>query len=571
MKTITHQLDAAFRQAISTAFPGTPDVDPLIGPSQNEKFGDYQSNVAMGLAKRVSLKPREVAEKVTAAVQPILRELASEVGIAGPGFINVRLSPQWVAHQLDVIRRDERLAVELTEKPQTVVLDYSSPNIAKEMHIGNMRATVIGDAIRRVLEFRGERVIPQNHVGDWGTAFGMLLAYLKENADRADAPIKDIEQFYKAAKKRFDADPAFANESRQAVVRLQSGSAEELARWQRIIELSRQHLDEMYAVLGIKLTRADERGESFYNPLLADVVKELSEKGIAVESEGAIVVWVQGFEAPLIVRKSDGGFGYGATDLAAVRYRARDLKADRIITLTDHRQSQHFKQFSDAARRAGWLDGVSFEHVTFGAIMGPDGKPYKTKSGETVKLGDVVNEAVERALVIVTEKNPEIPEESRKTVARAVGVGAIKYYDMVRDRATDYVFDWEKMLSFDGNTAPYLQYANARICSIFRKAGVDRNNVSAPINLESTFELALGKHLLRFGEIIESVTRELKPHVLTTYLYDLATRFSGFFENCPVIQSDEPVRASRLALCDATARTLACGLDLLGIEHPEQM
>jgi arginyl-tRNA synthetase len=566
MPSVPNQLDTHFRVAIKAAF--NIDADPIVGPSQNEKFGDYQCNAAMGLAKQLKSNPRAVAEQIKSKLE--LGEMASEVSIAGPGFINVTLSPRWLGKTLQELARDERLGIPRAASPQTVVVDLSGPNIAKEMHIGHLRATNIGDCLARVLDFIGHTVIRQNHVGDWGTGFGMLLAYLKESDAHHQAPIADLELLYKAAKQRFDADPAFATESRQCVVRLQSGAEPETSHWRRIIELSRKHLDEMYHLLGVKIGRADERGESFYNPVLPDIVKELTDKGIAVESQGAIVVWVEGYETPLIIRKSDGGFGYGTTDLAAVRFRVRELRGQRLVYVTDARQLQHFKQFSTAARRAGWIDNISFEHAPFGTIFGPDGKPFKTKEGENVKLKDVLNEAQERAMKVVAEKNPDLPEQHRGEIARAVGIGAIKYYDLVRDRITNYQFDWDKMLTLDGNTAPYLQYAYARIRSIFRKAGDRVPEAIAPL-LQSPHELSLAKHILRLPEMIELVSRELKPHHLCTYLYELASKFSGFYENCPVLQSDEPTRSSRLLLCDLTARTLALGLDLLGIEHPEQM
>jgi arginyl-tRNA synthetase len=454
-----------------------------------------------------------------------------------------------------------------------VLVDYSGPNVAKEMHIGHLRSTNIGDALARVLSFEGNDVIRQNHIGDWGTQFGMLLAYLKKSQSEHSAHIEDLDAFYKQARKKFDEDPAFADQARATVVRLQSGEPEEKALWDRLAAESRAHFQPLYDQLNISLTAEHERGESFYNPFLADVVKELRDKGVAVESEGAIVVWVEGFEAPLIIQKSGGGFGYGTTDLAALRYRIRELGAKRLVYVTDSRQIQHFKQVFAAAAKAGWTPDVQLEHVTFGTILGEDGKPFAARKGESVRMRDVVKEARDRALAIVTEKNPDLPDDQRRAIAHAVGIGAIKYYDLARDRTNDYVFSWEKMLALDGNTAPYLQYAYARIRSIFRKAK-EREIVIDPevkIALESPHELALAKHILRLEEIVAIVDRELKPHHLCTYLYDLAVKFSGFFENCPVLQSEDPVRSSRLQICDVTARTLSLGLDLLGIEHPEQM
>jgi arginyl-tRNA synthetase len=572
MQTITVQLEAAFRKAISKAFG--VEADPLIAQAVNEKFGDYQSNAAMGLAKELATKtgqktnPRAVAEQIKQQLE--LGEIASEISIAGPGFINVRLSGDWLRKQLASIGGDPRLGIEPTANPHQVVVDYSGPNVAKEMHVGHIRSTLIGDALARTIEFQGNPVVRQNHLGDWGTQFGMLLAHLKQAAGTGEAEIADLEEFYRNAKKRFDEDPAFADQARQTVVRLQGGSADELTLWNRIVEASRQHFQPLYQRMGIKLTRSDERGESFYNPFLAEVVHELKQTGVAVESQGAVVVWAEGFESPLIVQKSDGGFGYATTDLAAIRYRVGVLGAKRIIYVTDARQMQHFKQVFWTVRKAGWAKDVQLEHVTFGSILGEDGTPFKTRTGGTVKLKDLLDEAYAQALDLVKKKNPELPESQWQDIARAVGIGGIKYFDLARDRTGDYVFSWEKMLAMDGNTAPYLQYAYARIRSIFRKAGQPRGD-HEQIQVQTLHELTLAKHILRLGEVIEVVGRELKPHHLCNYLYELATKFSGFYENCPVLQSQEPTRSSRLGLCEVTACTMAVGLDVLGIEHPEQM
>ena len=576
MQTITAQLDQAFRTAIQTALGF--DADPLIGVAQNEKFGDYQSNAAMGLAKQVAERtgqktnPRAVAEQIKAKLA--LGDLAADVSIAGPGFINVRLASGWLGQQLALAGGDPRLGVPAVSAPKRVILDYPSPNVAKEMHIGHIRPMDIGDAIARVLRFVGHDVVPQNHLGDWGTAFGMLLTHLQSTAGAGgggEADLADLDAFYKAAKQRFDAEPAFADESRAMVVKLQGGDPAAVGLWQRIVDETRRHFEEMYGRMNVTVTRDAERGESFYNPLLGDVVRELKDAGVAEVSDGATVVWVKGFEAPLIVQKTGGGFGYAATDLAAVRFRVRELKGEWLIYVTDARQAQHFTQWFDVARRAGWVTPETrLDHVTFGAILGEDGKPIKTKSGESVKLKDVLDEAEQRAFALVNDKSTGLGEDARRRVATSVGVGAIKYFDLNKDRTSDYQFDWEKMLSMEGNTAPYLQYAYARIRSIQRKAGVDRP-AAGEVRVESPHEAALAKQILRLGEAVEAVARDLKPHVLCAYLYELAGRFSGFYENCPVIQSEEPTRTSRLALCDLTARTLAAGLDLLGIEHPEQM
>jgi arginyl-tRNA synthetase len=567
MASVAQQLDRAFRAAISAAFG--IDADPIITVSQNEKFGDYQSNAAMGLAKAQKANPRQVAEQIKAKLE--LGELASEVSIAGPGFINVRLNPAWLAGQVQALVGDDRAGIAPSAAAQKVIVDYSGPNVAKEMHIGHLRSTNIGDALARILEFQGHEVLRQNHLGDWGTQFGMLLAQLRRTQNLSESfHVSDLDAFYKEARKQFDEDADFADEARKTVVRLQSGQAEEKQLWRRIIDESRAHFQPLYDRLNITLRPEHERGESFYNPYLADVVRELREKNIAVESEGAIVVFVEGFEAPLIIQKSDGGFGYGTTDLAALRYRVRELKAQRLVYVTDSRQIQHFAQVFATARRAGWTQNVQLEHVTFGTILGKDGKPFAARKGDSQRLREVIEEAEQRAFVIVSEKNADLPEAQRREIAHAVGVGAVKYYDLLRDRTNDYVFDWEKMLSFDGNTAPYLQNAYVRICSIFRKAGEARPTPRS-IKFESPHEITLGKHLLRLGETLDVVSRELKPHHLCTFLYELAGKFHSFYEHCDVIKSEEPTRASRLGLCDVTARALGLGLDLLGIEHPEQM
>ena len=614
MATIVQQLERPFRAAIAAALD--LDADPQIGVSQHPQFGDYQSNAAMGLAKVVADKtgkktnPRAIAEQIKAKLD--LGSIASEVSIAGPGFINVRLSPGWLGEQLQALRNltpspstlgegrgegsssqldkrpspqpspgvpgegeevEDRLGIERVANPQTIVVDYSGPNIAKEMHVGHLRSTIIGDAISRVLEFQGHKIIRQNHIGDWGTQFGMLIEYLIGNFGlkkiwSAQFEIGDFNSFYQQAKAKFDADPDFAEQARKRVVMLQGGDPDTREGWRQLIIKSLGHFDDIYDRLDVKLLDTDLRGESEYNDRLPNTVAELGKMGIAVESEGAIVVHVPGYESPLIINKSDGGFLYGTTDLAAIRFRVRELHANRIIYVHDSRQSQHFAQLFWTAKKAGWADGVELDYAPFGTMLGEDGKPFKTRSGETVKLKDLLDEAEQRALKVVTDKNPELPEEQRKQIAHAVGIGGVKYSDLAKDRVADYVFSFDKMLALDGNTAPYLQYAHARIKSIFRKTSEKPGDT---IHLDSPFELALAKHILRLGEILEIVARELKPHHLCTYLYELATRFSGFYENCPVLQSEPAIRASRLALCELTARTMKQGLDLLGIETPEQM
>jgi arginyl-tRNA synthetase len=588
MPTILQQLESTFAAAIRSAFGF--DADPMVSVAQNESFGDYQSNAAMGLAKRVSestgtkTNPRAVAENVKSHLK--LPDAAAVVSIAGPGFINIKFSPAWMSSQVDRIAASDRLGVDPVEKPQTVVVDYSGINIAKQMHVGHLRSTIIGDAIARVLGFRGDNVIRQNHLGDWGTQFGMLIAYLKQTQTGADARIADLDAFYKKSRATFDTDPQFADEARATVVRLQASAEAESAVWATILSESRRHYQPIYGRLGVLLVPEDERGESFYNPMLPAVVSDLKASAVAAVSEGAVVVFTPGVEAPLIIEKSNGGCGYATTDLAALRYRVSTLHADRIIYFVGATQSQHFKQVFAAARAAGWAGNAVIEHAAFGSILGPDGKIFKTRSGETVKLVDLLDEADERGYALAKSKDDErvaratekgepvapLPADDLRRIGHAVGVGAIKYGDLSKDRIGDYVFSWDSMLAMDGNTAPYLQYAYARIQSIFRRAA-DRGIVhsTVPVNLDAPAELALARHLLRFADVIDAVARELKPHLLCTYLFELATRFSGFFENCPVIQSEDPVRSSRLTLCRVTGRTIGLGLELLGIEHPDQM
>ncbi len=546
----------------------------MLAIAQNEKFGDYQSNAAMGLSKQLAAagnktNPRAVAEAIKARLE--LGDIALEVTIAGPGFINVRLRGSWLTERVGEALADKAMGVATADRPARVVVDYSGPNIAKELHVGHLRSTIIGDAAARILEALGHTVIRQNHVGDWGTQFGMLIAFLRAEQSVGDAPlaIGDLEDFYRRAKKRFDEDAAFQDEARRTVVRLQAGDEDILLAWRAIVEETRRHYLPIYRRLGVLLTPEDERGESFYNDALAGIVADMKKSGVAVESEGAIVVPIEGFDNPLIVEKTGGGYLYGTTDLAAIRYRVEVLRADRVVYFVDARQSQHFAMVFAAAAKAGWTGKASLEHAAFGTMLGDDGKPFKTRTGGVVKLSDLLDEAELRAFALVTSKNPDLPESQCRSIARAVGIGAVKYSDLSKDRTSDYVFSFDKMLMLDGNTAPYLQYAHARIRSIFRKAG--QRGDPANICLESPLEKALALHVLRLAETLNLVARELKPHHLCNYLYELATRFSGFYENCPVIQSPEPLRSGRLALCDAAARTMAIGLDLLGIEHPEQM
>jgi arginyl-tRNA synthetase len=575
------ELNAAVEHAMRAI--GVPsDCQALITPATRAGFGDYQANGAMAAAKRMGTNPRELAARIAEALGEALGAWVERIEVAGPGFINLHLSRDFLATRLTDIASDARLGIVRAEHPQTVVVDYSAPNLAKEMHVGHLRSTVIGDAVVRALEFRGDRVIRQNHVGDWGTQFGMLIAQLEESGlATGDAALADVEDFYRAAKQRFDADPAFAERARDYVVRLQSGDPHCRALWQRFIDLSAAHSEEIYARLGVTLTHADQKGESAYNDDLADVIRELDEKGLLAESDGARVVFLEemrdreGNPQAVIVQKADGGYLYATTDLAAARHRARRLHADRALYFIDDRQKLHMQQVFAISRRAGFVpEHMSLEHHPFGKMLGEDGKPFKTRAGGTVKLAELLDEAVERAARLIAERDDGIPEEARAELARIVGIGAVKYADLSKARTSDYVFSWSQMLSFEGNTAPYIQYACTRVSSLLRRAGVETLAPSTDaIALEAAEERALALKLLQFGEALAAVTEDAWPHLLCAYLYELSGLFMRFYEACPVLREDVPAatRSSRLALAAVTGRTLRQGLDLLGIEVPERM
>jgi arginyl-tRNA synthetase len=561
---------------------GVPaDLPALIAPSKKVGFGDYQANCAMGAAKAMSTNPRELATKIVAALD--LAGIADKIEIAGPGFINIDLKPEWLGEQIAKAQSDARLQVEQVAAPQHVVIDYSGPNLAKEMHVGHLRSTIIGDSIARLLEFQGHNVIRQNHVGDWGTQFGMLIAELEEQlgakGDGAMA-LKDLEVFYQQAKKHFDDDETFANKARAYVVRLQSGDAQMLKLWEQFKTISLHHSTEIYQQLNVTLKDTDVRGESFYNYDLAPVVKELQEQGIAVESDGAQVVFLQeladkeGNPSPVIIQKQGGGFLYATTDLAALRYRVRKLKANRIMYFIDARQSLHMQQVFTLSRKAKFVDeSVSLEHLAFGTMMGSDGKPFKTRTGGTVKLAELLTEAVERAGTLVSEKNPALSDNEIAEISRKVGIGSVKYADLCKTRTNDYVFSWESMLSFEGNTAPYLQYAFTRVQSIFRKAGVTPESLTNAIIIGTEQEKTLAIKLLQFSEVLDQVAREAMPHLLCTYLYEIASLYMTFYEACPILKEGiaPEVRESRLRLCHLVAKTIEQGLELLGIEVMERM
>jgi len=554
--------------------------DPVLRPSDH---ADYQANAAMKLAKSAGVPPREFATAVAAALADA-SELAS-VEVAGPGFLNLTLSDDFVASLVSSALADERLGVPAASAPQRVVVDYSSPNVAKEMHVGHLRSTVIGDSLVRLLSFLGHDVVRQNHLGDWGTQFGMLIEHLVESG-LAGEHVEDLNALYQQAKRRFDAEPAFAERARARVVALQGGDPETLALWGSLVAESERHFGEVYRTLGVLLTSDDVRGESFYNELLEPTVDELDSLGLTKIDDGALCVFPPGFSGrdgeplPLIVRKSDGGFGYAATDLAGVRFRVRDLGADQIVYVVDARQAQHLSMVFAVGLMAGWLgarpDGTPrAEHVSFGTVLGPDGRPFKTREGETVRLLDVLEDGIQRAADAVEAKNPTLDPDTKTAVAQSVGIGAIKYADLSSDRVKDYVFDWERMLSFDGNTAPYLQYAHARCRSILRRAAQDlgdpKPDPASEVFLTAPQERALALHALSFGSAVAAAAEGLQPHRLCTYLFELASAYTTFYEACPVLTAEPSIRASRLALCELTARTLEAGLGLLGIDAPERM
>ncbi|MFL0796868.1 MAG: arginine--tRNA ligase [Cellvibrionaceae bacterium] len=567
-------------QSAMTAIGVPEECSPHVAPAKKAGFGDYQANGAMAAAKAMKTNPRELAQQIVDKLE--IDDLAAKIEIAGPGFINIHLKPEWLSQSADAALTDERLCIANSEAPQTVVIDYSSPNLAKEMHVGHLRSSIIGDALARTLEFQGHKVVRQNHVGDWGTQFGMLIAELEDQlqAQEGDIALKDLEVFYQQAKKHFDDSENFANRARDYVVKLQSGDEKILTLWEKFKEVSLQHSDDIYEKLNVTLTRAHVRGESAYNDLLAPIVETLTEQNLAAEDQGAKVVFLEeladkeGNPSPVIIQKSGGGFLYATTDLAALKYRNDELNADRVLYFIDARQSLHMQQVFTVAKKAGFVKpDMSLEHHAFGTMMGADGKPFKTRSGGTVKLVELLDEAVERAGKLIAEKDPDLTAEERSEVARKVGIGAVKYADLSKTRTNDYIFDWEKMLSFEGNTAPYLQYAYTRVRSIFRKAGIENAELTGDIQIAEEQEKALAIKLLQLEETLEQVSREAFPHVLCTYLYDLSSLFMSFYEACPILKKgvEENVRNSRLRLAQLTAQTLKEGLALLGIETMEKM
>jgi arginyl-tRNA synthetase len=567
-------LEELLRERLATAFravAGT-DVDPVVRRSQR---ADFQADGALALARELGRPPRDIATEVVRQAE--LADLCALVEVAGPGFINLTVSDAALGRMVGEMAAGDRLGVAVPRQQRRVVVDYSAPNVAKEMHVGHLRSTFIGDAAVRLLEWLGHEVVRENHIGDWGTPFGMLIEHLLDVGESEAAhelSVGDLDGFYKAARVKFDGDAGFAERSRRRVVLLQGGDETTRRLWHTLISESEKYFMTVYERLDVRLTAEDFVGESFYNDQLTDVVDELDRLGLLRDSEGAKCVFPAGFAGrdgeplPLIVRKSDGGFGYAATDLATIRHRIRDLRADRMLYVVGLPQRLHFEMVFQAAREAGWLaPPVSAEHVGFGSILGTDGKLLRSRAGVAVKLADLVDEAVRRAEALVQEDDPAV----RAEIARSVGIGAIKYADLSTERGKDYVFDFDRMLSFDGNTAPYLQYAHVRIRSIFRRGGIDTVPVVDEVTLKEAAERALTIELLGFGAVVAEVARTLEFHKLAGFLYRLATAFTAFFEQCPVLRADPVTRDNRLVLCDLTARTLARGLDLLGIAVPERM
>lgn len=575
-------IQALLSEKVSQAMiaAGAPaDCEPQVRQSAKVQFGDYQANGMMAVAKKLGMAPRQLAEQVLTHLD--LSGIANKVEIAGPGFINIFLEPAFLAEQVQQALASDRLGVSQPTR-QTIVVDYSAPNVAKEMHVGHLRSTIIGDAAVRTLEFLGHHVIRANHVGDWGTQFGMLIAWLEkqQQENAGDMALADLEGFYRDAKKHYDEDEAFAERARNYVVKLQSGDTYFREMWRKLVDITMTQNQITYDRLNVTLTRDDVMGESLYNPMLPGIVADLKAKGLAVESEGATVVFLDEFKNKegdpmgVIIQKKDGGYLYTTTDIACAKYRYETLHADRVLYYIDSRQHQHLMQAWTIVRKAGYVpDSVPLEHHMFGMMLGKDGKPFKTRAGGTVKLADLLDEALERARRLVAEKNPDMSADELEKLANAVGIGAVKYADLSKNRTTDYIFDWDNMLAFEGNTAPYMQYAYTRVLSVFRKADIDEQALaSAPVIISEDREAQLAARLLQFEETLTVVAREGTPHVMCAYLYDVAGLFSGFYEHCPILSAEnDAVRNSRLKLAQLTAKTLKLGLDTLGIETVERM
>lgn len=566
-------------QALEAA--GAPAGSPAaVRQSAKAQFGDYQANGIMGVAKQLGTNPREFAQKVLDVLD--LDGIASKMEIAGPGFINIFLSEAFLAKQADIALADEHLGV-TKEAQKTIVADYSAPNVAKEMHVGHLRSTIIGDAVVRTLEFLGHKVIRANHIGDWGTQFGMLIANLErvqqESGNEVSMELSDLEAFYRESKKLYDEDEVFAAKARNYVVKLQSGDEFCAQMWKKLVDITMIQNQRNYDRLNVSLTRDDVMGESMYNDMLPGIVADLKEKGLAQEDDGAQVVFLEEYKNKdgepmgVIIQKRDGGFLYTTTDIACAKYRYETLGADRVLYFIDSRQHQHLMQAWTIVRKAGYVpEEVTLEHHAFGMMLGKDGRPFKTRAGGTVRLADLLDEAQERAAKLIESKNPDLDAAEKANIANTVAMAAVKYADLSKHRTTDYVFDWDNMLAFEGNTAPYMQYAYTRVASIFAKAGVSMDNLTGEIKVTQEKEKALIAKLLQFEEAVQAVAREGQPHIMCSYLFELAGQFSSFYEACPIlVAEDESVKQSRLKLAALTAKTIRQGLSLLGIDTLERM
>jgi arginyl-tRNA synthetase len=571
-------LSERVRNALVAAYGADyADADPLIRPSA---FADFQSNAALPLAKRLGRAPRDIAGEIAARLD--VSDVAGPPTVSGPGFVNLTLRNDWIARAATEVLEDPRAGIPVTERPKTVIVEYSSPNIAKEMHVGHLRSTIVGDAIARVTEFMGDHLIRDNHVGDWGTPFGMLIEHLVdvgEGSPEAGLLRTDPNAFYQAGRVKFDSDPAFADRARERVVKLQSGTDEPtMELWTELVDLSKAYLRDTYARLRVTLTDDDIRGESFYNDMLAGVADDLVAKGLARVSDGALCAFPEGFTSrdgtplPVIIRKSDGGYNYSTSDLATVRYRVDKVNCDRAIYVVGSDQALHFRMVFAAAREAGWLPaGDQFEHAQIGMVQGKDGHRLRTRAGDLVKLSDLLTEGVERARAILDEVERDDEGLDLDAIAEDVGIGAIKYADLSTARDSAYIFDWDRMISFKGNTGPYLQYATTRIRSIFRRAGSDESDAHGPILITEPAERELARKLLEFGAVVTQVADTAEPHRLCSYLFEVASLFTTFYEQCPVLKADDGTRQSRLALCAAVLHVLTAGLGLLGVPLPDRM
>ncbi|NLJ92348.1 MAG: arginine--tRNA ligase [Aeromonadales bacterium] len=581
IQTLLEQAVATLQHAGTLPADLAPRIQ--VDRTKDKTHGDLATNLALLLAKPAKQNPRVLAQLIVDNLPA--SELVAKTELAGPGFINFFFDHTWLASQIDAMVADDRANVPVAAQAHTIVVDYSAPNVAKEMHVGHLRSTIIGDAVVRTLEFLGHNVIRANHIGDWGTQFGMLIAHLeeleKENPEVADSGLSDLEQFYRESKEKYDADPVFAERARQYVVKLQGGDDYCLTMWQKLVNITLQHNQAVYDRLNVSLTTDDVMGESQYNAMLPLIVEDLQQQGLAVEDQGAIVVYLDEYKNKdgdpmgVIIRKKDGGYLYTTTDIACAKYRYEELGADRVLYFIDSRQHQHLAQAWSIVRKAGYVpESVSLEHHAFGMMLGKDGRPFRTRSGGTVRLVDLLDEAQERAAALLDKKDTQLSEQEKQQVVNSVAMGAVKYADLSKSRTTDYIFDWENMLSFEGNTAPYLQYAYTRIQSIFRRSGiVSDSSLQGRVIINAPAEEALAQKLVQFNDTIKSVADKGLPHLMCLYLYELSGAFMSFYEACPINKEGVSVeeRSSRLRLCAATGRVLELGLSLLGIDTMERM